>query len=262
MDLGLKNKIAIVTGGSRGIGRACALELSKEGVRVCVTARNEDLLQNTVAKIRSSGSEGIYMGADLTDSDECQKVVDACVGAYGGVDILINCAGAAGGKHVFDLPTEVIDEAARLKFYGALRLAQLVIPHMKKNQWGRIVTISGMAAVNPVPGNLAAAVTNISIHMMTRSLSDAVAGDGILVNTICPGMTNTERARDVARIQAEQRGCDVEDIIDEFAAKLPAKRIAKPEEIARVACFLSSTACSYICGSSIFMNGGLRGSTP
>jgi 3-oxoacyl-[acyl-carrier protein] reductase len=262
MDLGLQDKIAIVTGGSRGIGRACAVELAKEGARVCVTARDEDRLKETVRTVSSNGTEGIYMVADLTVPTECRTVADACVNHFGGVDILINCAGAAGAQHVLDLSTDIIDEGIRLKFYGAFRLAQLVIPYMREKKWGRILTISGMAAVNPVPGNLAAAVTNISIHMMTRSLSDAVAEDGIMVNVICPGMTNTQRARDVARIRAEKEGRDVEAIIGEFAAKLPAKRIAEPEDIAKVACFLSSDACRYIYGSSIFINGGLRGSTP
>ncbi|MEE9276738.1 MAG: SDR family NAD(P)-dependent oxidoreductase, partial [bacterium] len=142
MELGLKGKRAIVTGGSRGIGRAIALVLAAEEARVCVTARDEALLESAVSEIDAAGGEGMYVSADLTSLDECKKVVDAAAEKFGGVDILVNVAGAAKGGDVLDIDTGFFDHALGLKTYGYLRLAQLVVPHMKKNGWGRIINIA------------------------------------------------------------------------------------------------------------------------
>ncbi len=262
MDLGIKGKRAIVTGGSRGIGRACALALAREGARVCVTARDEKLLAEAVKEINKAGGEGMSVSADLTSLDECKKVVKTCADKFGGVDILINVAGAATGGDVLELSTEHIDDALGLKTYGYLRLSQLAIPHMKKNRWGRIVNIAGGAGASPARGNIPTSLANITVLNITRALSDAVAGDGILVNTICPGMTNTQRARDLLQGQAKKEGKDVEEILKARGRAVPAGRIAEPEEIAAMACFLASAACTFVHGSSIYMDGGGRRGTP
>ncbi len=262
MDFGLKGKRAIVTGGSRGIGRGCALELAREGAKVCVTARDGKLLQSVVNELYAVGGEGIFVTADLTSLDGCQKVVDDAVDKLGGVDILINSAGAARGGDVLDLDMELLSEALSLKTYGYLRMAQLVVPLMRKNGWGRIVNIAGGAGASPARGNLPTSFTNITVLNATRALSDAVSRDGILVNTICPGFTNTQRAREMLQGRADKEGKDVEDVLKELGRTLPAGRIAEPEEIARVACFLCSEANSYMFGSSVYMDGGSRRGTP
>ena len=262
MELGLQHKIAIVTGSSRGIGRSCALALAREGAHVCVTARTKELLDQTVDEIGAAGGEGRAVAVDLSTLAGCQQVVEETVAEFGGVDILINNVGAARGGEILALPTGQIDEALELKSYSYLRMAQLVIPHMQKNQWGRIVNIAGSAGTSPDQGNIPVSLANIAILNMTRALSDAVSRDGILVNTICPGLTNTERARDVQRARAAAEGRNVEDLLQELGGKLPAGRIAEPEEIANVAVFLASEACSYMCGSSIYMDGGGRRGTP
>lgn len=262
MDLGLKGKIAIVTGASRGIGQACAIALADEGARVCATARNQDLLNETVEKVNAAGGEGMSVSAELTSDGACQQVVDACVEKFGGVDILINVAGAARGGDILDLPIDIIDEALALKAHGYLRLSQLVIPHMQKKKWGRIINIGGRAGASPERGNIPTAIANAAIANSVRALSDAVSADGILVNIINPGMTNTQRVRDINQARADKEGRDVEDIVSELGSKLPAGRVAEPDEIARVACFLSSEACSYVFGSSLYMDGGHRRATP
>ena len=268
MDLRLKGKRAIVTGGSRGIGCACALELAREGARVCVTARDERLLESVVKDLNTAGGEGMLISADLTSLDGCKRAVDAAADKFGGVDILINSAGAAQGTHgiqggdVLDLGTELLSDALSLKTYGYLRMAQLVIPHMRKNGWGRIVNIAGGAGASPGRGNLPTSFANITVLNTTRALSDAVSGEGILVNAICPGTTNTQRTRGPLQARADKEGRDVEDLLKEIGSRLPAGRIAEPDEIARVACFLCSEANSYVFGSSIYMDGGSRRGTP
>lgn len=262
MDFGLKGKRAIVTGGSRGIGCACALELAREGAKICLTARDERLLESVAKDLNTAGGKGMFVSADLTSFDGCKRVVDAAADKLGGVDILINSAGAAQGSDVLDLGTELLTEALSLKTYGYLRMAQLVIPHMSKNGWGRIVNIAGGAGASPARGNLPTSFANITVLNTTRALSDAVSGEGILVNAVCPGTTNTQRTRDPLQARASKEGRDVKDLLKEIGSRLPAGRIAEPEEIARVACFLCSEANSYMFGSSIYMDGGSRRGTP
>ncbi len=262
MEFGLKGKRAIVTGGSGGIGCASALELAREGARVCITARGERLLESVVNDLDTAGGEGMFVSADLTSIDGCKRVVNAAAEKFGGIDILINTAGAARGADVLDLDTELLSEALGLKTYGYLHMAQLVIPHMKKNGWGRIVNIAGGAGASPARGNLPTSFANITVLNATRALSDAVSGEGILVNAICPGTTNTQRTRDRLQARADKEGKSVDDLLKEEGRKVPAGRVAEPDEIARVVCFLCSEANSYIFGSSIYMDGGSRRGTP
>ena len=260
MDLGLQGKRAIVTGGSRGIGRCCALALAEEGARVCIAARDPDILDRTVAEIRELDGDGHGVSVDLRTREGCQAAVNETVEKFGGVDILVNCAGSAQGGDILD--TDLIDDAVGLKSYGYLRMSQLVIPHMRQNGWGRIVHIAGGAGTSPERGNIPVSLANVAILNMTRSLSDAVSGDGILVNAICPGLTNTQRARDLQQAKAEKEGRDVEEILQEIGSRLPSGRLAEPEEVARVVAFVASEACSYLFAGCIYMDGGARRSTP
>jgi len=262
MDLGLEGKVSIVTGASRGIGKECALELAKEGSVVLVTARNVELLSETVEQIKKEGGNADFVSADLVSHEGCRKVVDACIDKFGSVDVLVNCAGAAKGGDILELDVSLIDDALCLKSYGYLRLAQMVIPYMREKKWGRIVNVAGGAGASPSRGNIPTSLANITILNMTRAISDAVAGEGILVNTVCPGMTNTQRARDIYQHRAKSEGRNVEDILLEIGSSLPAKRICEPEEVGTVVTFLASEKCSYVSGSSIYMDGGARRSTP
>jgi NAD(P)-dependent dehydrogenase (short-subunit alcohol dehydrogenase family) len=262
MDLGLAGKRAIVTGGSRGIGRACAVELSREGANVCVVGRDEQLLAEAVTDLQSLGAKAISAAADLSTEAGCASAASAALEAFGGVDILVNSAGAARMGHVLALDIALIEEALQLKLYGYLRMAQLVAPSMRESGWGRIVNIAGGAGTSPTAGNMPTSLANIGVLNVTRALQDALAPDGILVNTICPGMTNTDRARDIARSRAARQGRDIEEVVAEIGAAVPAGRMAEPEEVARVACFLASEACSYVHGSAIYMDGGSRRATP
>lgn len=262
MDLGLKGKRAIVTGGNRGIGRCCALALAREGARVCLVARDQTLLDEVVGEVEACGGQGHAVSVDLTALESCEKVVAETVETFGGLDILVNCAGAAQGDDILTLSTDLIDDALGLKTYGYLRLSQLAIPHMRRNGWGRVIHIAGGAGASPAQGNIPLSLANIAILNMTRALSDAVARDGILVNAICPGLTNTQRARNLQQDRADEEGRSVEEILQELGKRLPAGRIAEPQEIARVVAFLASESCSYVFGSSIYMDGGERRGTP
>jgi 3-oxoacyl-[acyl-carrier protein] reductase/bacilysin biosynthesis oxidoreductase BacG len=261
MDLGLQQKTALVTGGSSGIGKACAMELAREGARVCIVARDQTNLDAAAADIAALGAGVIPVSADLSTPGGCRAAFDAAVRRFSRVDILINNAGAARQADVLTLDTALVDEALDLKTYGYLRLAQLVAPGMRERRWGRIVNIAGGAGASPTATNLPVSFANVTVLNMTRALSDALSADGVLVNTICPGLTNTPRARRLGG-PAGQQGGDVETAMAEMGRRLPAGRIAEPEEIARMAVFLASEACTYAHGNAIYMDGGARRSTP
>lgn len=262
MDLGLRGKRAIVTGGSQGIGRCCALALAREGARVCIAARTRATLDSVVAEIDAAGGEGHAVAVDLSARENCDAVVDETVRAFGGVDVLVNNVGAARNADILRLDAAQISEALALKTYSYLRMAQRVIPLMRAKGWGRIVNIAGGAGTSPTRSNIPTGAANIAILNVTRALSDAVSGDGILVNAVCPGLTNTPRARTQQRARAEREGRDVEAVLDDLGAALPAGRMAEPEEIATVVAFLASEPCSYVFGNAIYMDGGGRRSTP
>ena len=206
MDLGLKGKRAVVTGGSQGIGRCCALALAREGARVCIAARTQEMLDAVVAEIDAAGGEGHAVAVDLTREENCEVVVNEAICAFGGVDVLVNNVGAARNADILDLDVAQISEALALKSYSYLRMAQLVIPLMRESGWGRIVNVAGGAGTSPTRGNIPTGAANAIILNMTRALSDAVSGDGILVNAVCPGLTNTPRARSQAKGAGRPRG--------------------------------------------------------
>jgi NAD(P)-dependent dehydrogenase (short-subunit alcohol dehydrogenase family) len=261
MQSGLAGRVALVTGGSRGIGRASALALAAEGVRVCVVGR--DAIRLTEVVNRAGGAAAaVAVEADLTTEGGCRRAYDACVESWGSPDILVNCAGSAGMGPVLDLRRADIDDALRLKLHGYLTMAQLVAPDMRRRGWGRIVNISGGAGASPTSTNLPTSLANVAVHNLTRALSDELAPDGVLVNVVAPGLTLTDRATDLFRRQAEAADRDVDSLIAEAGAQVPARRAARAEEIAAVVCFLSSDLCSYVHGSAVYMDGGARRGTP
>jgi 3-oxoacyl-[acyl-carrier protein] reductase len=262
MDLGIKDKVAIVTGASSGIGWSCAVELAREGAKVCAVGRNQERLAGVLREMQALGAEAITVSADLSTEEGCRSAVDACVQRFGSVEILINVAGAAQPHHVLTLPTSMIDDALSLKTYGYLRLSQLCVPYMQRKQWGRIVNIAGAAGSSPDAINLPVSFANVTVMNLTHSLSDVVAKDGILVNVICPGGVDTPRTRARRQPEAERTGRSMDDILADAGKELPAGRIGRPEEIAKVAAFLASEPCSYVFASAIYMDGGHRRATP
>jgi NAD(P)-dependent dehydrogenase (short-subunit alcohol dehydrogenase family) len=262
MDLGLDGKRALVSGGSSGIGRACAVQLAREGVRVCIVGRDAARLEESVRLTREAGCEGFAVAADLSAEAGCRSAFEAAQARMGNVDILVNAAGAAQPAPVLELKGSQIDEALGLKLYSCLRLSQLAVPGMREQKWGRIVNIAGHAGTSPDPVNLPTSFANITMMNLTKGLSDEVARDGILVNVVCPGRTNTPRTWQRYQAQAERLGLTMEQFLEQDARSLPARRIAEPEDIALTVCYLVSEACTYVFSSAIYMDGGARQATP
>ncbi len=258
MDLGIAGRVAIVTGGSRGIGRAVAERLCREGAHVAVCARNRDSLADTQRALEALGAGRVLtVAADLTEPAAAERVVEAAA-AWGRIDILVNNAGAARGLPFDELTHERWLENLQLKLFGYLRMARLALPHLRKNGWGRIVNIAGVAGLQPSALAMPVGLNNAGILNVMKALSDAEATNNILVTTVCPGPILTERQTTLLQDAARTKGIPVEAAQREATAAIPLRRMGRPEEVADAVAFLASERASYITGSLVIVDGGLH----
>jgi len=265
MDFGLKGKTAIVAGASRGIGKAIALELAREGVDMVVVSRSKDALEAAATEISgATGRKVIPMACDVTSRKEVDRMVDNAAEALGGLNILVNSASLPGGSpNAIGAIETVVDEDFlqdfNIKYMGALRCARAAIPHMKKAGWGRIINISGTNA--RTPGNLSGGARNVSLVHFTRTLALQLGRDGITVNCIHPGTTRTERTAVQMAERSAKLGIPPAEIEkQDFAPDAPRTnaigRMVDASEVAYVAVFLASQQACALTGELLVANGG------
>ena len=265
MDLGLKGKHAIVTGGSLGIGKAIARELALEGVDVAIVARSKERLEATAKELSAeTGRRIIALPADVTNRDKVEAMVAQAASQLGGLHILVNSGSSPGGSTTATGPIEtVVDEDLlndfNTKYMGALRCARAVIPHLKQNGWGRIINISGTNARNA--GNLSGGARNTSLVHMTKTLAVQLGRFGITVNCVHPGTTRTERTPSLLASQAANQGITAEEAEKRnYAPDSPRGnaicRMVDAEEVAYVTTFLASDKSWAISGELIVATGG------
>ena len=259
MDLGLKGKIALVTGGSKGIGKATALALAEEGAKVAICARTQSDLDAAAGEIaKATGGEVFTVTGDLTSEAAVQKIVDATVKKFGRIDILVNNAGAAPGGLLLDLKEEDWQAALQLKFMGYVRCMKAVIPHMLKQGRGRIVNVVGNDGVKPMGVELTPSAANAADLAVTVALAEQYGRHNICINAINPGPVATERwdglvagiarARKIPHAEAQKRA----------ERSIPLGRICTPEEVANVVVFVASERASFMNGATITVDGGQR----
>ena len=265
MDLGLRGKHAIVTGGSLGIGKAIARELAQEGVDVAIVARNKERLEATARELsKETGQRVIAIPTDVTNREQVEAMVARAAKELGGLHILVNSGSSPGGSTNAVGPIEsVVDEDLlydfNVKYVGALRCARAVIPHLKEQKWGRIVNISGTNARNA--GNLSGGARNASLVHMTKTLAVQLGRFGITVNCVHPGTTRTERTPSLLAAQAKQQGISAEEVEKKtFAPDAPRGnaicRMVDASEIAYVTAFLASDKAWAVSGELIVATGG------
>jgi 3-oxoacyl-[acyl-carrier protein] reductase len=252
MDLGLNDKVAIVTGGTQGIGRASALRLAAEGARVAIVARDPGRLERTLAELRATGGEAQAVQADVSRAADCERVVREVLERFARIDILVNNAGTSATGEFEAVNDAVWQADFDLKLFAAIRLARLAIPQMKRVGGGRIVNITNIGAKQPRARSMPTTVTRAAGLALTKALSKEFAPDGILVNTICIGLV---RAGQHER-RAAQRGVAVETLYAEMGKDIPLGRVGDAAEVANVVAFLASAAASYVTGTSINLDGG------
>lgn len=257
MDLGLENKVVLITGGSRGIGRAAAVAFAEEGASVALCARDEGELEQALFEVkRNTGMPVFTFAADLTDPDAPRRFVEASAEHYGRINILINNAGAAPPKPIDDLTESDWDLAIDLKLRGYIRTSMAVLPYLRQAGGGHIVNVVGGAGRQPGAFSATSGLVNSAIMNFTRSLADRVAPEGIVVNAVAPGPVKTERLSESFAIQAQARGRTPYEIEAAVAASLPTRHIPEPEEIARIIVFAASDCANLIVGSTIAADSG------
>lgn len=257
MDLGLQGKVAIVTGGSKGIGRVTALALAQEGVDVSICARGVESLEEAATEIRSrTGRRVLAVRADMTVLEDIQNLVASTVAELGGVDILVNNAVNSIAAPFMELPDEAWLNHINVKIMGYVRCAREVIPHMQRRGGGRIINIGGMAARSVGALTFSNGVTNSAVSNFSKNLSDQVAKDGILVNCIHPGATRTPRQASGLERRARYAGISLEEAERETVSTIPIGRMIEPEDVADLVLFLVSDRASAITGQTIAIEGG------
>jgi NAD(P)-dependent dehydrogenase (short-subunit alcohol dehydrogenase family) len=260
MDLQLTGKTAIVTGGSRGIGKAIAHELASEGVDVAIVARTAEALKHTAAELaEASGRRIVPIVADTAHDASVKTMVDQAAAALGHLDILVNCAAQPGGQSAPPRLTEITDDAfysdVNVKVMGYLRCAREVAPHMIRQGWGRIVNISGLAARQT--GSTIGSIRNVAVVALSKNLADELGKHGINVSVVHPGLTRTERTPAVIASRAERLGISAEEAERRMATNVVG-RLIDAREIAYIVAFLCSPKAVAINGDVIAAGGGVN----
>ncbi|MBI4589601.1 MAG: SDR family oxidoreductase [Candidatus Rokubacteria bacterium] len=257
MDLGLHERVALVTGASKGIGRAVALALGTEGARVAMCARDLATLDAAAADIRAkSGAEVFTVAADLSTLEGTVHVTERTRERFERIDILVNNAGAIRGGDFLSLPDAQWITDWNLKLLGYIRMARAVFPIMQAQGGGRIVNVIGAAARNPTATYLTGGAANAALVNFTKGLADLGAKSNILVTAVSPAATRTERWESLLAGEAQATGKPVEQLRLEKEGAYPLGRIVLPEEIADLVCFLASARASFLTGICITVDGG------
>jgi len=257
MDLGIKGKIALVAAASRGLGKAVALELAREGVKVAICSRSPDAINAAAGDIaRKSGGEVTAFTADVTDGVQVERLARDVTNALGGIDILITNAGGPKAGLAVDFTVEDYRAAVELNLMSTINLCYAALPSMKKNRWGRIVAITSVAARQPIGNLILSNTARAGVLGFTKSLSAQVAAEGITVNAVCPGYTRTERIEELASMFAASGKGTIGDFYRNIEVDVPMKRMGTPEEFANVVAFLVSERASYVTGVALPIDGG------
>jgi 3-oxoacyl-[acyl-carrier protein] reductase len=261
MNYGIEGRAALVCGASRGIGRACAKALSREGVKTVLLARDEEKLKGCVDEIKREGGEARYLAADLSRTELLRDVAREASHLYGNIDILINNTGGppSGGDLSFN--RQVWEEGFRSTFLSAVELTKYLITAMAQRGWGRVVNLTSVSVKQPVKGLILSNSLRLAVIGWAKTLSQQFAVQGITINNIATGLTSTRRVKELARQRAQDEKREYKDVIGEMIGDVPMGRMASPTEVANLAVFLASECSSYITGTTIPVDGGLiRGS--
>jgi 3-oxoacyl-[acyl-carrier protein] reductase len=258
MDLQLTGKVALVTAASKGLGRATATRLAAEGARVMISSRGEEQLAKTAAEITAAtGATVEYCPADVADAEGLARLLRETEEKLGGVDVLVNNAGGPRPGGFDALDDAAWQEAFELNLMSTVRLIRGVLPHMREQGWGRIVTIASSSIKQPLDNLLLSNTYRVAILGLAKSLAIEFAPDGVLINTVGPGRIDTDRVAGLDAGRAAKAGISVEEVRAETAKAIPLGRYGTPEEFANVAAFLVSGANTYLTGQAFLVDGGM-----
>lgn len=257
MDLGIRGRVALVTGGSSGLGFAIAEALVAEGAKIVLSARDPGRLEAAVTRLGGAANGVTAIPADVSDAAACATLVDRTHARVGGPDILLcNAGGPPAGAFEAHSP-DAWNQALALSLLSTIHLARASVPHMRAARWGRIVCLTSVAARQPSPALILSTTARAGVLGFAKALSDEVAADGITVNVLCPGYFETARLRELAEARGGPQGKSVDTVLMEMGQTLPIRRIGTPAEFAAAAAFLASEPARYITGTVLSVDGGL-----
>jgi 3-oxoacyl-[acyl-carrier protein] reductase len=258
MNLGLKDRVALVAASSQGIGLATAEAFAAEGCRVAMCARNGQALESAAEKIRPKhGAEVFVEVCDVSDASAVSRFVAAVTEKFGGVDICVTNAGGPPAKGFLSATLDDWNRAIAANFLSTVYFAREVIPHMQRKRWGRIITVTSITTKQPVADLVLSNAVRAAVVGVVKSLANEFGKDGILVNNVGPGFTATDRLKGLAKTRAAASGKSEQEMFDGWAADAAVKRVGDPREIAETVVWLSSERASYITGQTVLVDGGV-----
>jgi len=257
MDLGLKDRVAIVAASSHGLGQATARAFAAEGCKVAMCSRNLKAVEAAAEEIRTNHAADVYYEAfDVMDAAAVQRFVENVAKRFGRIDICVTNAGGPPAKGFMATTVEEWKRSAELNFLSVVYFAHQVIPHMQRNHWGRIITITSVAVKQPVPDLVLSNSVRSAVVGLVKSLANEFGKDGILVNNVGPGYTATDRLKELAAARSKVTGKSAQEMFENWAADTAVKRVGQPEEFADTVVWLASERASYITGQTLLVDGG------
>jgi 3-oxoacyl-[acyl-carrier protein] reductase len=253
MDLELSGKVALITGGTSGIGLAIARRLGDEGCRIAICGRQREKLSTSLAQLRADAKG---FSADVRKPADITRLVDEVVSAFGRIDIVVSNAGTHVAGRLEDVAADTLSQHLETKVIGPWELARRVVPHMRRQGGGRFIVIIGQTGKVPQANAIASTVTNAAQHAFVKSLSDDLARDNILVNAVCPSRIKSPLTQGLELYNEIYFGRSLEQQESKWGAEIPLGRWGTPEDIANAVAFLASARAKFICGTNIDVDGG------
>ena len=257
MDYNIQGKTAIIGGSSKGLGKACAVALAKEGVNIVLCARKEESLHNTKQEIESFGVEVLALTADMASADDNKMIVGKTLEKFGTVDILVNNSGGPKPGTFRDITEDDLDEAYRSVLKYNIRMTNLCLPHMEQNGWGRIVNITSITVKEPAPNMVLSNIFRSAVVSYAKTISKEVISKGVTINNVSPGYFKTDRVTQLINHNASQQGITPDEYERKAVLEFPHKRYMDPQELGDFVCYLCSNQARSITGTTTQIDGGL-----